>query len=62
MICCFLRARRAESFLGRASASSLLFVCSDWVPPNTAAVACYVVLTVLLSISLAASVDPAVWV
>ena len=62
MICCVRRAMRAESSVGRASASSRPLVCSDWVPPSTAASACSATRTMLLSGCCAVSVEPAVWV
>ena len=62
MICCVRSARRADSTVGRASASSRELVCRLWVPPRTAASACSVVLTTLLSIDCAVSEEPAVWV
>lgn len=43
-----LRAILALNGVGNASASSNALVCSDWVPPNTAAMASMVVLTMLL--------------
>jgi len=43
-----LRAMRAENSVGSAIASSSALVCSDWVPPNTAAMASIVVRTTLL--------------
>ena len=43
-----LRAMRAENSVGSAIASSNELVCSDWVPPSTAASASYVVRTMLL--------------
>ena len=39
---------RAENSVGSAIASSKLFVCRLWVPPNTAAMASMVVRTTLL--------------
>lgn len=47
MIWVFL-AMRAENFVGSPSASSKEFVCSDWVPPNTDAMASIVVRMMLL--------------
>jgi hypothetical protein len=38
---------RALASVGSASASSKALVCSDWVPPNTAAMASMVVRTTL---------------
>ena len=55
------RASRAASRPGSASASSYAFVCSDCVPPNTAAIASIVVRTMLFSGCCAASVRPDVW-
>ena len=43
-----LRAMRAENGVGSASASSKELVCSDCVPPSTAAIASIVVRTTLL--------------
>ncbi len=43
-----LRAMRAEKSLGRAMASSSALVCSDWVPPPTAAMASMQVRATLL--------------
>src|SRR5881628_1499110 len=40
MICWVRRAMRADSSVGKASASSSEFVCKDWQPPRTAARAC----------------------
>ena len=40
MICCVRSAMRAASSVGSASASSRPLVCSDCVPPSTAASAC----------------------
>jgi len=37
-------------------------VCSDWVPPNAAAMACTVTRTMLFSGCWAVNVEPAVWV
>ena len=54
------RARRADSAVGRARASSRAFVCRLWVPPSTAASAWIVVRTTLLSIDCAVSELPAV--
>ena len=62
MICCVRRATRTASSVGSASASSKPFVCSDWVPPNTADNASVVVRTMLLSGCWAVSDTPAVWV
>ena len=62
MICCVRSAVRADSSLGSASASSYALVCSDCVPPSTAASASIAVRTMLLSGCCAVSVDPIVWV
>lgn len=62
MICCVRRAILTESSLGSASASSRELVCSDCVPPSTAASACSVTLTMLLSGCCAVRVEPAVCV
>ena len=40
---------RTESSVGSERASSRELVCSDWVPPSTAAIACNVTRTTLLS-------------
>jgi hypothetical protein len=48
MMSCVLRAMREEKGVGRATASSKEFVCSDCVPPMTAAMASMVVRTMLL--------------
>ncbi len=48
--------------LGSASASSKEFVCSDWVPPSTAASACRLTRTRFTSGCCAVSCTPAVWV
>ena len=45
---CVLRAMRAARSLGSASASSSELVCSEFVPPRTAASACSAVRTTLL--------------
>lgn len=45
---CVLRAMRAENSVGRPIASSSAFVCRDWVPPMTAAMASTAVRTTLL--------------
>ena len=59
-----LRAMRAENSVGSAMASSSELVCSDWVPPNTAAMASMVVRTTLLYGSCSVSDQPEVceWV
>ena len=48
MICCVRSASVAASSVGSASASSSELVCSDCVPPSTAASACSAVRTTLL--------------
>ena len=53
---------RAARSVGSASASSKPFVCSDWVPPHTAAKPCSATRTMLFSGCWAASVTPPVWV
>ena len=55
------RAMRAENGVGRASASSSAFVCSDWVWPWVAAIASIWVRTMLLNGSWAVSDHPDVW-
>ena len=62
MICCVRSAIRADSSVGRASASSRPLQCSDCVPPSTAASACSATRTILLSGCRAVSVLPAVCV
>ena len=61
MISWVLRAIRAEKSVGSAIASSSEFVWSDWVPPNTAAIASIVVRTTLLKGSCSVSDQPDVW-
>ena len=56
-----LRAMRAEKSVGSAIASSKLLVCSDCVPPSTAASASIVVRTMLLYASCSVSDTPLVW-
>ena len=56
-----LRAMRAEKSVGSAIASSKLLVCSDWVPPSTAASASIVVRTMLLYGSCSVRLTPDVW-
>ena len=56
-----LRAIRALNSVGSAIASSSALVCSDWVPPNTAAIASIVVRTTLLYGSCSVSDQPEVW-
>ena len=53
---------RAAFSVGRAIASSIEFVCSDWVPPSTPASASIAVRTMLTSGCWAVSDTPAVWV
>ncbi len=53
---------RAARSVGSASASSKPLVCSDWVPPQTAAKPCSATRTMLFSGCCAASVTPPVWV
>src|SRR5215472_8593367 len=62
MICCVRSANFAADCVGNASASSMLFVCSDCVPPKTAARACSVTRTTLFSGSCAVRVEPPVCV
>ncbi len=62
MICCVRSAIRAESSVGSASASSNELVCSDCVPPSTAAIACSDVRTMLFCGCCAVSVEPPVCV
>ena len=61
MINCVLRAIRALNSVGSAIASSNELVCSDWVPPNTAAIASIAVRTMLLYGSCSVSDQPEVW-
>ena len=56
-----LRAIRAENSVGSAIASSSALVCSDWVPPNTAAIASMVVRMTLLYGSCSVNDQPEVW-
>ena len=56
-----LRAIRDENSVGSAIASSSELVCSDCVPPNTAAIASMVVRTTLLYGSCSVSDQPEVW-
>ena len=51
----------AACSLGSASASSKLFVWSDWAPPQTAESACTATRTMLFSGCWAVSVEPPVW-
>ncbi len=62
MICWVRSAMRADSSVGSPSASSRELVCSDCVPPSTAASAWIVTRTMLLSGCCAVSIEPAVWV
>ena len=63
MITCWVRtAISAARSLGRASTSSRALVCSELVPPRTAASASMAVRTTLLSGCCAVSDTPAVWV
>jgi hypothetical protein len=60
-ITCWVRnAMRTASSVGSASASSKLFVCSDCVPPSTAASASIAVRTMFSSGCCAVSETPAV--
>ncbi len=61
-ICCVRSAMRAFASVGNASVSSSALVCSDWVPPSTAASAWTVVRTTLLIGCWAVREQPAVWV
>jgi hypothetical protein len=61
-ICWVRRAVRALASVGSAKVSSRALVCSDWVPPSTAARACTVVRTTLLIGCCAVNEQPAVWV
>ena len=60
MICWARSAMRAASSVGSASASSWEFVCSDWVPPSTAASASIAVRVMLLNGCCAVSETPEV--
>ena len=62
MTCCVRSASRADSSVGRASASSDALVWSDCVPPRTAESACSATRTTLTSGCCAVSVEPAVCV
>src|ERR1700682_6222954 len=62
MICCVRSAILAARSVGSASASSKPFVCSDWVPPQTAANPCSATRTMLFSGCWAVSVTPPVCV
>ena len=64
MTCCVRSASVTASFVGSAYVSSSEFVCSDCVPPSTAARACKVTRTTLLYGCCAVSETPAVcaWV
>ena len=60
---CWVRsASRADFWVGSAIASSKEFVCSDWVPPSTAASAWTATRTRFTSGCCAVSWTPAVWV
>ena len=62
-ITCWVRsAIRAERSVGSASASSKPFVCSDWVPPQTAAKPWSATRMMFTSGCCAWSVTPPVWV
>src|ERR1700691_919597 len=61
-ICCVRSARRADDSVGSPNASSNAFVCSDWVPPSTAAIASSVVRTTFSSGCWAVRLEPAVCV
>ncbi len=54
-------AMRTAFSVGSASVSSIELVCSDCVPPSTAASAWYATRTMLFSGCCAVSVTPAVW-
>ena len=60
-ICCVRRATRAERSVGKASASSKPFVCSDCAPPHTAESAWIATRTTLFSGCCAVKVEPPVW-
>ncbi len=60
--CCVRSAISAARSLGRASVSSSALVCSELVPPSTAASASTAVRTTLLYGCWAVSETPAVWV
>ena len=62
MTCCVRNASVAADSLGRASASSRELVCSDCVPPSTAARAWKAVRTTFTAGCCALSVEPAVCV
>ena len=63
MITCWVRSAISAAFsLGSASTSSSALVCSELVPPSTAASASIAVRTTLLSGCCAVSETPAVWV
>ena len=62
MTCCWRRASSAASAVGTASASSYASVCSDWVPPSTAASAWMATRVRLFSGCCGVSETPAVWV
>ena len=58
---CVFLAILAENGVGNAIASSSAFVCNDWVPPNTAAIASMVVRVTLLYGSFSVKETPDVW-
>ena len=60
MICCVRSAIMTASSVGNAYVSSMELVCSDCVPPNTAAKACRVTRTMLFCGCCAVSDTPAV--
>ena len=63
MITCWVRsAISADSSVGSASVSSSALVCSEFVPPSTAASASIAVRTTLFTGCCAVSDTPAVWV
>ena len=62
MTCCVRSAILTALSLGSAMVSSIEFVCSDCVPPSTAASAWNAVRTMLFSGCLSHSEQPAVWV
>jgi hypothetical protein len=59
--CCVRSAMRTDFSVGSASVSSMELVCSDCVPPSTAAMAWYATRTMLFSGCGATSETPAVW-
>ena len=62
MICCVRSATITASSVGSAYVSSMELVCSDCIPPRTAARACSVTRTILFCACCAVSDTPAVWV